>query len=366
MASVVLLVSGPAGALEFGVNIHHGEPPELNARRATVMKQRNLRTARMDLIYDWDQRSLRDQVVKIRANGGRVQVVLLTSHTWDHSCSPDIGAVERKAFAETLDSVESVKDLVHDFELLNETELRPDIVKEVPRNSAGLSMQPYEGKPCVAALAAALRGMSRAIRQVRERSGLPLRILFGQSGRDWGFLRFMQSQGVSWDVTTFHVYPHEWHRSLRDDPWWGPGGPFVQLAAFGKPVHVNEFNCGEIYDPSYENAAGGLVTERCLRSFARHLRDIVDQQVASIESVHVYELLDEPRKEPPENRFGLLDASERPKPHLFLLTAFTGGDLTEAERCEIVGRRLMTDAEIDARRLRQGLAASSQACRPVR
>jgi hypothetical protein len=353
-----------AFAIEFGVNIHHGGATEFNLMRASVMRERNLKSARTDLIYDWDPAPLRDQVRQIRNNGGSAQAVVLTSHTWDHSCDPDLARVEQKAYAETSAAVDRVKDVVHDFELLNEVELRPDIVREVPRNSAGLSTTPYEGKRCVASLSAALRGMSRAIRDIRSRTGLPLRVLFGQSGRDWGLLYFMRRQGVEWDVTTWHVYPQGHHPDLSNDPWWGPGGPFVQLAAFGKPVHVNEFNCGEIYRTTYENRAGQPLTEECLQTFARQLRHIIDQKIAKIESVHVYELLDEPFKQSPEDRFGLLDELERPKPHLLLFTAFAGGSLSPEERCEITRRQLMTDSEIDARRRPDARGLRQRPCGP--
>jgi hypothetical protein len=338
-----------AHGLDFGVNIHHGGSPAFNTQRAAVMKQRNFTTARMDLIHDWDQASLRDQVQKIRANGGSVEAVLMTSHQWDHSCNPDLARVEQKAYAEAAGVVNKVKDLIHDFELLNEVENRPEIQREVPRNSAGMSTGPYEGRPCMASLAAALRGMAHAIRDIRASSGLPLRVLFGQSGRDWGLLTYLQRQGVEWDVTSWHVYQSLDSPSLLDDPWWGPGGPYAQLAALGKPVHVNEFNCGETYEAGYENQAGRPVTEKCLKSLARHLSEMVNQKAVRIESIHIYELLDEPEKGRPEGMFGLMYDPDRAKPHLFLYTAFAGGKLTREERREITSRGLMTQAQIDAR-----------------
>ena len=126
----------------------------------------------------------------------------------------------------------------------------------------------------------------------------------------------------------------------------------MQLAAFGKPVHINEFNCSETYEAAYDNRAGQPVTEACLQSIARHLREMEKQTAANIESVHVYELLDEPEKAVPENRFGIMYDLARPKPHLFLFSAFAGGSLSAQEREEVTRRRLMTDAEIDARKAR--------------
>jgi hypothetical protein len=215
----------------------------------------------------------------------------------------------------------------------------------------GMSAAAFRGKPCLASLAAGLRGMSRAIRDVRARSGLPLRAILGLAGRDFGFLRFMQEQGVLFDVIAIHPYQEFDQPSMLDDPWWGPGGPYAQLAKFGKPVHVNEFNCGEIYRPTYENQTGQPLSEQCLRALNKHLGDLVKQKSVTIESVHFYELLDEPEKGRPEGEFGLMYDLTRPKPQLYLYTAFAGGRLTPQERREITNRGLMTDAQIDARRV---------------
>ena len=350
LAAVLAAGAAPARAMEFGVNIHHGGTPEFNTRRADLLQQRNFRGARMDYITFHDVAALRDQVRKIRDRGGSVQVVLWTPFGNDRSCNRDLAAVERKAYEDAVEGVEKMKDLVHDFELLNEVQHRAEVRAETDYNNIGLSSAPYHGKPCTEALAAGLRGMSRAIRDVRTRSGLPLRAILGLAGRDFGFLKYMQEKGVLFDVIGFHAYQEHVNASLLTDPWWGPGGPYVQLAKFGKPVHFNEFNCGEVYRPAYENRAGGALTEACLKSFARHLREMLSQTIVKIESVHVYELLDEPEKGRPEGEFGLMYDLDKPKPHLHLYTAFAGGRLTTAERAEVTRRGLMSDAEIDARR----------------
>jgi hypothetical protein len=333
----------------MGVNIHGGGGSTANNTTvANLMAQRNLQTARLDLMAGQDQTLLRDQVQKIRANGGSVEVSLQISYQWDHSCNQNLPAVEQDAYNQTVTGVNQVKDIVLDFELLNETQLRPEILKEVPFNSAGTSTAPYQNKPCVATLTAVLRGMSRAIRDVRASSGLPLRVILGEVGRDFGFLTYMQQQGVQWDVTGFHAYSRVNDASLLSDPWWGPGGPLAQLAAFGKPVHINEFGCGETYDPGYENQAGGTVTETCLKSLARHLKDMRSQTIANVESIHIYELLDQPALPVPENRFGLMYDLAHPKVHLSLVTAFAGGTLSSAERSQLTARSLLTDAQITA------------------
>jgi hypothetical protein len=342
-----------AHAMQYGVNIHHGGTPEFNAQRAALMKERNFTTARMDYISFHDVAALRDQVSRIRANGGSVEVVLWTKFGNDHSCNPDLAAVERSAYDDARQAVDKMKDLVHDYELLNETFQRTEIRAEIDLNHMGNSSAPYYGKPCMASLAAGLRGMSRAIGDVRASSGLPLRAILGSGGRDFGFLSFMQEQGVLFDVIGFHAYQEATSPSMLDDPWFGPGGPYAQLAKFGKPVHVNEFNCGEIYRPTYENEAGRPLAEQCLKALKKHLTDLENQKSVTIESVHFYELLDEPEKGQPEGEFGLMYDLERPKPQLYLYTAFAGGNLTADERREVTRRGLMSDAQVSARRRSQ-------------
>jgi hypothetical protein len=343
-------VPGPPAPTDspiFGVNIHTGSDATTNTQRASIMKQRNLKTARMDL-WAGDVTAFRDQVNKIRANGGKVEVSLQINYQWNNSCPQNFASVEQDAYNQTVNLVNQVKDIVHDFELLNEVQLRPDILPEVPFNSAMGSTTPYQGKPCVATLTSVLRGMSRAIHDVGASSGLPLKVILGLVGRDWGFLSYMRQQGVQWDITGYHIYPRQEHASLLSDPWFGAGGPLAQLAAFGKPVRINEFHCGEIYDGGYENQAGMPTTEKCLKGVTKHLKDLRNQKIANIESIHIYELLDEPSKPAPENHFGLMYNLSQPKVHTYLAGAFAGGTLTTAERNEITSRGLLTDAEITA------------------
>lgn len=356
-----------AQALDFGVNINlDNTTAALNTQRAAVMKPRNIKTARIGIVDSWnDTTARRDQAVKIVANGGTVQAGIFPSFTWDHSCNQDFASVEQKAYNETATAVNKVKDVIHDFELMNENQYRQEIASEVAPNSAGTQTAPYQGKPCIASLTAALRGMSRAIKDIRASSGLPLRVILGQAGRDWGFLTFMQQKGVQFDVVGWHVYQHYANESLLTDSWWGPGGPYAQMAAFGKPVTVNEFNCGETYLATYENLAGQPVTETCLKSIDKHLTDLINQTSVKIESVYAYEIVDEPQKAGPEDRFGLTYDLTRPKVHMYLYTAFAGGTLTTQQRSEITRRGLMTDAEVDARRrAAMAIALSRNAARP--
>ncbi|MEJ7929719.1 hypothetical protein WG922_07015 [Ramlibacter sp. AN1015] len=346
-AATAVALSAEASSFDLGVNAHYGL--DSNEKIAELMIERNFKVLRMGLYWDQDQTAFRDLAARLKANGGRSQGVLQISYQWDHRCNQNLPWVENDAYNQTVAAVDKVKDVVHDFELLNEVQLRPEIQREVRWNSARTSAAPYEGKPCIATMVGVQRGMSRAIADLRVRSGLPLRVIVGVVGRDFGWLTFLRSKGVQWDVTGFHVYPLHQHRSLLNDLWYGPGGPLEQLASFGKPVHINEMNCGEIYRSDYENRAGGPATETCLKSLARHLKELRSQS-ALLESVHLYSLTDDPSKAAPENRFGLMYDLETPKPHLYLASAFAGGALSPHERLEITSRGLLSEAELPSRR----------------
>ena len=88
------------------------------------------------------------------------------------------------------------------------------------------------------------------------------------------------------------------------------------------------------------------MTEACFRSIAKHLTEVATQSVAHVESVHLYEMWDEPAKPAPENRFGLMVDLDTPKIHLFLATAFSGGALTAAESSQLTSRALLSAAQI--------------------
>jgi hypothetical protein len=348
-------MSAPSFAHEFGLNLHTGAGSSIdNQRISEIMRIRNIRNARVD---SWDLAQTRDVVTKVRAIGGRAEISLQIPFQWDHSCNADHAAVERTAYDQTAAMVHQYKDLITDFEMLNEVTLRPEISREVAPG-AGTTAKAYAEKPCAASLVAALRGMSRAIKDIRNASGLPLRAILGAVNRDFGFLDFAQQNGVAWDVTGWHIYPWNHNASLLTDAWFGSGGPLAQLAQRGKPVRINEFNCGETYGANYENRTGAAATETCLRSLAKHLKHLRGQRIVDLESVHIYELLDEPAKPAPENRFGVMYDLSRPKVHLYLVTAFAGGTLSAAERSEITTRGLLTDSEIDAMRVVPAPAAA--------
>ncbi len=298
------------------------------------MSSRRLTTARMDFTLDTNLADFRDQVTRLKAKGIKAETSLQSSYQWNHDCSQSLAAVEQDAYGQTVTMVQRIMDIVQDFELLNEVSLRADTALQVPPYK-GTPASGYAGKTCYNTLAAVLRGMSRAIVDQRNASGLPLRIILGAVSNDFGFLDFMQQQGVTFDIVGYHAYPWQKHALLTEDPWYGAGGALGQLARFNKPVRINEFNCGEIYSATYDNSADKALTATCLASIQKHLKNLLTQTVVKLESIHAYEITDRPAQVAPENRFGLMYDLDRPKLHLALYASFAGGQVSAAERQQL-------------------------------
>lgn len=342
------------GLKRIGVNIHSGgTTTATNVAIATIMQESNIRHARMDLIWDGDQTMPRDMITRINAIGGSVEMTLQTAaqfNTTVHAAG-SLSAVEAQAYSQAYGVVNAMKDLVLDYEILNEIQYRGEINTStcVVVNTAQDSITPYQGKTAVASIAATMRGISHAIRDVRASSGKALRVMLGIVGRDWGFLTYMRdTESVQWDVTGFHNYPSNFTDSQLTDTWYGTGGPLTKLASFNKPYVINEFHSGEIYDANYQNSAGNALAESGYQGLAHHLRDLYSSSVGTLESITLYELFDEPAKTVPEKNFGLMFDLTTRKVSMAVATAFAGGTLDTSQSATLVSRGLISAGEITA------------------
>lgn len=352
LSAIGLLVSTPlcsaANSVQIGVNIHSGGNDPENV--AEKLAERNLKCVRMDL-WGNDAKYLakfRAAAEALNAKNISIEAVLYTKYSEDQpkhqDYSADLKEVEKSVYESIKLQVESTKDVMKNYELQNEMSLYKGIKAA---GSSGQNANDYD-TPAGRLQAAVLRGMSKAIDDVRKASGLPLRIIIGTTDRSFGLLAFMQQQGVLFDVVGYHICPWEGHKPLDQDPWFGDGGPIGQLAQFNKPIRINEYNAGEIFSggpghtakPNYENQNGDAVTEAGFRSIDKHLKEIMNASGANIEAVLFYEIWDEPRKAIPENRFGLYsdEALEQPKMSLLIAASFAGGKLSKAEKDELLKR----------------------------
>lgn len=344
--------------IEIGVNVHHEGSDAL----AKELSSRNLRTVRMDIAYDENISAFRSKVQSYLKNGVKVQVSLQVQAQWQNLCqfNSNKAEAEQRAYVQAYSVVDKIKDLITDIELLNEVGNRAELDAQVhwydnaPESS-------YQNKPCFESAAAVLRGMSRAIVDIRNKSGVPIRIILGSTGRNYlGLIPFLQKRGVTFDILGYHWYPSEGEPSFVGNPYFGQGGLASQLAKFNKPIHINEFNCGEVYNSGNTNKAGNALFEACLRSVKKHIFEIYSQNIARIESIYLYEIFDEPKKAAPENRFGLMYNLNSPKTNLFLASALAGGNLSEGEKNEILSRKLLSLAEIQQLKIGQSAGNSDQ------
>jgi hypothetical protein len=314
-----------------------------------VNKDRNFMIVRVNLSPGTNITNLRNLATKVRAYGGRIQATLLPSLQDDSSCNQNFTTVQTTAYNETFALVDQVKDLIWDYEMLNEATHKSWRTAQVPSNS-GHTASAYTGQTCYTSLAAGLRGMSNAINDIKNSSGFPLRRILGTTGRDWGFLLFATQESVNWDIVGYHIYPGFAQTDLLLDTWYGngSGNVFIRLGQYGKPVTINEFNCQEIYGaqtglPNFDNIVDSTQTNLCVNALKKHLTTINAQSSAVIESLVFYEMVDDTLKTNPEDRFGLNYTIANPKLQLDAVSSFTGGKVSKDGKAKLIRMGFLPD-----------------------
>jgi hypothetical protein len=328
LAGLAMTLTSSAFAFDYGVNLHlGGGNATSNQTIANIAAQRNLKIGRFDYHSTSEVTNLRDQINRMIANGGKAQLII--ENNWDPygSCPQNFAQVETDSYNKTYPMVQAMKDIVHDYEILNEIQNRPEIMPQVTKNSQLMSTAGYHNSPCAMTVAYVARGIARAIHDNGQRA------ILGVVGRDFGFLYFMREMGVTWDVTGAHFYQNANSASLLSDSWWGTNGPLYQLSLFGKPITVNEFNCGEIYNyPNIDN-------EACLKSVNKQLTELNANPYGTIESVLFYEMTDGGGASA-EGVFGLMYNLSSPKTNLYLSSAWACGQLSSTEKQQLTSRGL--------------------------
>lgn len=344
-------------AIAWGVNGHayyaqsNNGVPDLSTL-ATIfktLKQRNLTSYRTgaNLAYDTDPYAVADfaQTVSLaKTYGIKLQVVLALPFSWgdrtDHGRYPagDRDALYQQGFNRTYNFVKNFRNDVTEWELENEINLLNRDASGNPLWGKGWTAAEFD-TPTMNDWASLLRGMSDAIDKINLQHGLHLRKILNTTSTMFGFLDFMASRGVEFDVISYHYYESE---DTNPHNYWGGVRPnfdlFKELAAYHKSVLFNEVNCSEIYNANFENTVGQPLTEKCFRSFNKNLDYIKTQTDAPIEAVNAYELLDEPQKQGAERYFGLMYDLNTPKVELYIATKYAGGALTPAESQELAKR----------------------------
>jgi hypothetical protein len=165
-----------------------------------------------------------------------------------------------------------------------------------------------------------------------------------------GFLDFMSQNGVNFEMISYHYYYDEGTSpyALAASP---PGSSsstwdlFAGLGAYHRPVTINEMNCGEIYDSSFQDTSSDPLYATCLVNLRTQLVYMRHQTEMDLRSVYAYELLDEPSQSPPEDHFGLFwndgKGNLTPKVNLYLWSAFAGGALSAPEQAALTSYGLL-------------------------
>jgi hypothetical protein len=240
-----------------------------------------------------------------------------------HYKAGDQQALYQQGFNRTYNFVRLFKDDIQDWELENETNLLVNGKGGAPLFGRGWTAKEFD-TPTMRDWAFVLKGMSDAIGRINENDGAHLRRVLGTTTTNFGFLDYMQAHGVNYEVVGYHYYVR-----LGESPYkaWSKATPpfnlFQKLASFGKPVHFNEVNAGEIYDKDYGNKEDDSKTQKGYKSLGETLSFLKNQKDMNLEEVDIYELLDEPSKETPESHFGLMYDLNAPKMALSIVHQFS-------------------------------------------
>jgi hypothetical protein len=135
--------------------------------------------------------------------------------------------------------------------------------------AGGVGALDYYG-PRWAKVSAVLKGLSDGMTEVD--SGIRKAIGTAGWGHTGAFAR-MKQDGIDWDISVWHMY--------GEDPEWA----FREIAAYGKPIWVTEFNNPFGSQRSEQEQADGL------RQAMIRLRELEDEY--RVEAGHIYELFDE-------------------------------------------------------------------------
>jgi len=189
-------------------------------------------------------------------------------------------ALYQQAYKLAFTLVSQFKDKIRVWELGNELEnnaiIKPCEMQDngVQYNcdwgqAGGVKTLDYYG-PRWVKVSAVLKGLSDGATAADP----AVRKAMGTAG--WGHLgafKLMKRDGIAWDISVWHMY--------GKDPEWA----FKELAKFGHPIWVTEFNHPEGSKESEEKQAEGL------RDWMTRLREL--SAVYGVEAAHIYELMDE-------------------------------------------------------------------------
>ncbi|WP_151613652.1 DUF4214 domain-containing protein [Sinorhizobium alkalisoli] len=282
VGTVCLLATiAPASAdILWGVNGHPftAYPGVGIERQLDIVRDLGMKSYRVNIPDVGKARDLGRLVKEGKARGIDILPVITPSNVDLAKDSADELYNKARAFAVTLAS--QFKDDIRVWELGNEMENHA-IIKPCEKRDDG-SQYPCEWGPAGgvapldyygprwAKVSAVLKGLSDGMTEVDPQ----IRKAIGTAG--WGHLgafERMRQDGIKWDISVWHMY--------GEDPEWA----FKELARYGHPIWVTEFNNPYGSQRSEQQQADGL------KQAMMRIRELEGKY--KVEAAHIYELLDE-------------------------------------------------------------------------
>ncbi|MBI1341049.1 DUF4214 domain-containing protein [bacterium] len=283
-------------AIEWGVNGHPFSAYDVSVdEQIALVHDLGLTSYRVNVRSMDDLPRLERLIITAEKVGVTVVPILTPGVDMDNSTPAEIRRATQ-SFAEAY--VSRLKSRIRDWELGNEQENYAIITACEMRDdgtqyncdwgpAGGLDRLDYYG-PRWEKVSAYLRGLSEGVMKVDPTA----RKAIGTAG--WGHIgafHRLADDGVVWDISVWHMY--------GQDPEWA----FKELARYGKPIWVTEFNhpWEDDYDPIRQSE--GLVF------WMKRLEEL--SRTYPLELAHIYELLDEPYWAPShESVMGLVAVSK--------------------------------------------------------
>ncbi len=310
-----------------------------------LMQYRNLTRYRFDAYLTADMDPYRVSMVRMmqkqaKSHGITLRPILAFPLAFgdrtDYGKYPkgDANALYRQGYDRTYAFVNEFKNEINDYELGNELNLLVTDTSGQPLWGKGFTAREFDTK-LMNEWAILLKGASDAIDKINADNGLKLRRTLNTTSTHFGFLDFMKSKGVKFEVISYHYYER-----LGTDPnfYWGSFNLFYKLSQYGLPVQFNEVNCGEIYDPAYQNVWAGNLVEACNKSLNNALNYMTNQKYLNIEEIDIYELVDHPERAGAEAKFGMQYNMKAWKMHMLTATLYSGGQMSADERGYVTRR----------------------------
>ncbi len=293
-------VATPAQARDmlYGVNGHDNwrTPFYLPEQAEAVFKmldKKNLRVYRVDVENTPRGHETLDRLVKL---GRKYNVLIRPMLYVDHEPENSAYVLAKKYAAD-----------INVWELGNELNLRG------PNTH-------FDG---IEKMKAARAGVDRASRETGVKLHTTLNVTAG--GYDYGLDRTLTTYtfvdraiaaGLEFDFISYHYYPRVVDKgmgwlNIYLDP----------LRKYGKPVFLNETNCGEIYDGDDGNSA------QCLAAAESIITEVETNYSDMVKEINMYQLFDNKDIKGPEGHFGLMYDINNPKMTLDMLAKHAvGGD----------------------------------------